>query len=64
MIFSFLYWNRRDKRQQKKDCVIEADGAELIFTPHTFKSAVQLLLFSKQGEYTDLLRSRLCAVYV
>lgn len=62
MIFSFLGWNRWDKGQEKRLCVIEADTAKLIFTLHAFKFAVQLILFSKEGENTNLLRSSLCSV--
>lgn len=62
--FSFLWLEQMGQRTTKKICLIEADKAELIVTLHTFKFAVQLLLFAKQGEYTSLLRSRLCAVYV
>lgn len=51
-------------KNNRKDCVIEADTAKLIFTLHSFKFAVQLILFSKEGESTGLLRSSLCAVYV
>lgn len=51
-------------KDNRKDCEMEADTAKLIFTLHTFKFAVQLILFSKEGENTSLLRSRLCAAYV
>lgn len=51
------------EQRRTKYCVIRADTAELMFMLYTFKFAVQLLLFSKQGEYTSLLRSRLCAMY-
>lgn len=51
-------------KDNRKDCEMEADTAKLIFTLHTFKFAVQLILFSEEGENTSLLRSRLCAAYV
>lgn len=51
-------------KDNRKDCEMEAYTAKLIFTLHTFKFAVQLILFSEEGENTSLLRSRLCAAYV
>lgn len=51
-------------KDNRKDCVIEADTAKLIFTLQAFKFAVQLILFCKEGENTGLSRSSLCAVFV
>lgn len=64
MIFPFSAGTDGVRDNVKKLRVIEADTAKLIFTLHTLQFAVQLILFSKEGENTSLLRSSLCAAYV
>lgn len=54
MLFSFLCWNRWDQRQQKILSIVEADATKLIFTLRAFKFALQLILFSEEGENTSL----------